>query len=983
MKVFLSSTYIDLIEFRKFAIEALEKLGQQVNRMEIFNANPSEPSEVAFNELKQCSLFIGIYAHRYGTTPKGKTLSITELEYDYAKELGLPCFCFIVNEDFPWNPKMIEKGKQTKLKKFKKKIKDDLTIEFFKSPNDLALKIATSVGKYLSSESNSLEIPKKSEATNSKLKTIKEFERKYRNQVGNISRLITIPHFDKLRRLHINQIFVSPSFIHSSKKSEEILEKIVKLEFLDFLHLINRTVVLGDPGAGKSTLTQKICYELFDKYENKLIKNKLLTPVLIVLRDYSSKKKEKGYSITEFIESEVTSKFQLPKPSLDDTFEILFKNGDLMMIFDGLDELLDSSYRREIAQDIESFCNLYPKVPVLITSRAVGYEQAPLDPGRFEIFLIAPFDENQVKEYLNKWFENNIFSCRGDPEKNKEAFLKESEIAIDLRSNPLMLALMCNLYRGVGFIPRNRPELYKKCSEMLFEHWDPSRGIWVPLPLSEPKALLSRLAFWIYSDEDLQSGITKSRIIREAKKFLYPRRFETEEEAEKASNEFIRYCRGRAWVFTDVGTTSDGQVLYRFTHKTFLEYFTAVYIIRTHNSPEKLWGLLKGKIAERSWDVVAQLCFQIIHENVEDASDKLLEYLIKDARKNPEFSWPYLSFGARCLQFIQPSPNYIRILTSECIKNIIEGFYHVKSHDQEDILHERDVKKKNEDLLKPLIFACQECRKTIVSTIKADIKESINQDDEEKSIKATQLALGLGIGLHGARSITELKSFWVDIRNQIFNENRSKILDLSKKDYLIFSYANHYQKHNNLIEQITNNFSINHFFLSPEHLLFNVLYSSFASNIMGWYFGAYSAFFEGKNQFDLIEYYSKQARFFGEFIINQTLPCFSLKKIHISSFMIPSSSKKSKTKWKIDSALFFGIWSILAVYTEKFAGTGQESRLERMFDSLYSPFKELIAKRLNKIQTIKLQKVLKKHNLQLEQETLIKKWINREIDFTD
>lgn len=978
MKVFLSSTYIDLIEFRKSATEALEKLGQQVGRMEIFNANPSEPSEVAFNELKQCNLFIGIYAHRYGTIPKGKTLSITELEYDYAKELDLPCFCYIVNEDYPWNPKMIEKGKQTKLKDFKKKIKNDVTIEFFESPNDLALKIATSVGRYLSNESNSLEILKKSETTNIKIKTIKDFERKYRNQVGNTSRLITIPHFDESPRIHINKIFVSPSFILRSKKREEILEK---FEFSDFLQLINRTVVIGDPGAGKSTLAQKICYELFDKYENEIIKNKLLTPVLIVLRDYSLKKKEEGYSITEFIESEVTSKYQLPKPPLEDTFEILFKNGDLLMIFDGLDELLDSSHRREITQDIESFCNLYPKVPALITSRVVGYEQAPLDPEVFETFLIAPFDENQVKEYINKWFESKIVSCRGDPDKNKEAFLKESEIAIDLRSNPLMLALMCNLYRGVGFIPRNRPELYKKCSEMLFERWDPSRGIWVQLPISEPKALLSRLAFWIYSDEALQSGITESRLIREAKNFLFPRRFETEEEAEKASNEFLRYCRGRAWVFTDVGTTSDGQILYRFTHKTFLEYFTAVYIIRTHNSPEKLWKLLKGKIAERSWDVVAQLCFQLIHENVEDASNKLLEYLIKDARKNLEFSWPYLSFGARCLQFIQPSPNYIRILTSECIKNIIEVFSQVKSFDQEDTSDEYDVKKKNEDLLKPLISACQECRKTIASTIKTDITKYITQDDEEKSIKATQLALGLLIGLYRAKPITELMSFWTEIRNQIFNENRSKILELAKKDYLIFLYTINYQKPDNQIEEIINNFSINHLFLSPNHILFNVSYSSLASDIIGWYFEIYGEFFEGKN--NSFEYNSNQARFFGKFIINQTLPCFSLEKISISRFILASFFKKYKTKSKIDSALFFGIWSILAVFTELFSCMEQNSRLERMFKYLNSPFKKLIAKRLNKIQTIKLQNVLKKYNLQLEQETLIKKWINREINLVN
>ena len=44
IKVFLSSTYDDLIEHRKVATEALEQLGQQVGRMEIFGARPEEPA---------------------------------------------------------------------------------------------------------------------------------------------------------------------------------------------------------------------------------------------------------------------------------------------------------------------------------------------------------------------------------------------------------------------------------------------------------------------------------------------------------------------------------------------------------------------------------------------------------------------------------------------------------------------------------------------------------------------------------------------------------------------------------------------------------------------------------------------------------------------------------------------------------------------------------------------------------------------------
>ncbi len=31
---------------------------------------------------------------------------------------------------------------------------------------------------------------------------------------------------------------------------------------------------------------------------------------------------------------------------------------------------------------------------------------------------------------------------------------------------------MCDIYRGEGYIPKNRPEVYEKCSELLLKKWD-------------------------------------------------------------------------------------------------------------------------------------------------------------------------------------------------------------------------------------------------------------------------------------------------------------------------------------------------------------------------------------------------------------------------------------------------------------------------------------------------------------------------------
>jgi hypothetical protein len=88
MKVFISSTYEDLIEYRKAAIRAVEGTNYQASKMEVFGARPDEPLTACLKEVEESELFIGIYAHRYGYVPAGSDISITEKEYVHARKLG-------------------------------------------------------------------------------------------------------------------------------------------------------------------------------------------------------------------------------------------------------------------------------------------------------------------------------------------------------------------------------------------------------------------------------------------------------------------------------------------------------------------------------------------------------------------------------------------------------------------------------------------------------------------------------------------------------------------------------------------------------------------------------------------------------------------------------------------------------------------------------------------------------------------------------
>lgn len=151
MKVFLSSTFRDLAQHRKAATEAIERLGLQGSRMEVFGARPEEPMDACLNEIDESDIFVGIYAHRYGYVPPGSEISITEAEYRHAQKLEKPICCFLIDDDHPWQPGMIEaEPGRAKLSKLKEEIRQNLTMDTFTTPEDLALKVATAVSRLLS-----------------------------------------------------------------------------------------------------------------------------------------------------------------------------------------------------------------------------------------------------------------------------------------------------------------------------------------------------------------------------------------------------------------------------------------------------------------------------------------------------------------------------------------------------------------------------------------------------------------------------------------------------------------------------------------------------------------------------------------------------------------------------------------------------------------------------------------------------------------
>ncbi|MBI3914150.1 MAG: DUF4062 domain-containing protein [Chloroflexi bacterium] len=150
MKIFVSSTYIDLIEYRKAVERAVNLLDQQFKGMEYFGARTEEPKAAALKAVEQCDMFVGIYAHRYGTIPDGETKSITEQEFDHALEHKKTILCYRVGTKQPWLLEFVEQdeSKKKKLEEFLKRV-DKFLRQEFTTPEDLLARISPDLSRVI------------------------------------------------------------------------------------------------------------------------------------------------------------------------------------------------------------------------------------------------------------------------------------------------------------------------------------------------------------------------------------------------------------------------------------------------------------------------------------------------------------------------------------------------------------------------------------------------------------------------------------------------------------------------------------------------------------------------------------------------------------------------------------------------------------------------------------------------------------------
>ena len=126
-QVFISSTFIDLIEERKQVLMALLELNCIPVGMELFPASDDDQWTYIKKVIDESDYYIVIIGGKYGST-SDDGISYTEKEYDYSISKGIPVIGFVhaSPDNLPAKKFELDKDKREKLLAFTNKVQQKL-----------------------------------------------------------------------------------------------------------------------------------------------------------------------------------------------------------------------------------------------------------------------------------------------------------------------------------------------------------------------------------------------------------------------------------------------------------------------------------------------------------------------------------------------------------------------------------------------------------------------------------------------------------------------------------------------------------------------------------------------------------------------------------------------------------------------------------------------------------------------------------------
>lgn len=369
----------------------------------------------------------------------------------------------------------------------------------------------------------------------------------------NNTRIFSRPGKNPLKELFSGvDILVNPLAYHDRDKDRR--------EGMSVAQEFPKLFIWGEPGAGKTTFLHYIALQTIEEQPVKKL------PIFVSLYELSLS----GKAVVDYI----VERFRLCGfPDAQPLVTKLLRDGNSIVLFDGLDEVKTENRERSINQ-LKTFIDEFDACQINISCR-VGAVEHVFE--QMKYVRIAPFNDKQIHDYVRKWF------ARPEQRENRHACLqaldrKENQALLEMARTPLVLSLLCQVFDSQGYFPKSRVKLYERVLEDLLVEWDEAKGIGgnkihSELTLKQEQQLFAFIAYHSFNQGKLK--LEKKELLNRINDYLAS----TPTKKEVDARTVLKEIEVRRSVLVRQGQDAFAQDIYTFVHLTFQEYYTALYFL--------------------------------------------------------------------------------------------------------------------------------------------------------------------------------------------------------------------------------------------------------------------------------------------------------------------------------------------------------------------------------------------------------------------
>ena len=228
---------------------------------------------------------------------------------------------------------------------------------------------------------------------------------------------------------------------------------------------VNRVLVKGFAGSGKSTALAKLAYD-WAKCVNGKTESSILTQykLLFVL---SLREIERNETLIDAILDQILSQdTSITKSELESFF--LSHGKDILILLDGLDEYPMEQLQKKVTGDIESVLanRKLRETCVVVTTRPQKVEDLGEHQKHYTQVRLSGFTEDNIEVYIRKFFQDDENAAKG-----LIGVLENSRAIKSLAEIPVMLLMLCLLWSDTQMLPDTSTALYEQVIKYLCKRY--------------------------------------------------------------------------------------------------------------------------------------------------------------------------------------------------------------------------------------------------------------------------------------------------------------------------------------------------------------------------------------------------------------------------------------------------------------------------------------------------------------------------------